>query len=171
MDLVESYLVEVRRYLLDAQRDDIVEELRETLEEQVHDHAEGCGRSPQREDELAVLSILGHPLKVASGYREQRYLLGPALFPTYVQTLKLVVSIALIAQFLVGFAAASVAGWDMSIGDALWALINMVLWAVAVVTLVFVAIEYSGEKLNWYDSWTPESLSAGAASVVDRTAS
>ena len=34
---------------------------------------------------------------------------------------------------LVGFAAAAVAGWGIPIGDALWALINMALWVVAVV--------------------------------------
>jgi len=168
MDLVESYLVEVQQHLPKVQRRDIVRELRTTIEEQVSDHADALGRLPSRDDELVVLADFGHPLKVASGYREQRYLIGPEIFPSYLRTLKLVLAIALIAQFVVSFVAAYFAEWHVSIWGLIDSAISVFAWVLVVVTLVFIAIEYSGEKLNWYADWKPTSLNSDTTSVASR---
>lgn len=169
MELIESYLVAMQQHLPELQRADIVRELRATLEEEVYDLAAEQNRDPTGDDELAVLAKLGHPMKVAGGYREQRYLIGPDLFPTYLHVLKMVVVIAFIGQLLVGFAAAFVAQWEVSLFSAFASMIELLVWVTIVVTLVFVSLEYSGEKLNWYDAWDPTSLNRDAAGVVNRS--
>ena len=88
MQLVNAYLAEVGRYLPPEQRSDIVGELRDDILEQLAALAEPEGRVPELADERQVLTALGHPLKVASAYKPQRYLVGPGLYPAYLKTLK-----------------------------------------------------------------------------------
>lgn len=170
MDFVESYLVEVQRHLPEKQRRDILRELRTTLEEQIHELADEQHRPPTDEDELKVLGEFGHPLKVASGYRDQRYLIGPELYPTYLYVLKLVLVISFVAQLVGGFAAvAFIEQWEFSLFDAFFSMLNVLGWVAVIVTLVFIVLEYSGEKLNWYDNWKPNSLSRANVSVANKS--
>ncbi|MEM9057750.1 MAG: hypothetical protein AAGD86_09750, partial [Pseudomonadota bacterium] len=64
MQLIESYLVEVGRYLPAATRSDILSELRVSLEDQAQELAGDS--APTQDHERAVIERLGHPLKVAS---------------------------------------------------------------------------------------------------------
>jgi len=156
MRLVESYLNEVGRYLPGSDDNDILRELRASLEEQVYDAAGDATPGPQHEK--TVLNRLGHPMKVASGYRGQRYLIGPELFPIFIQTLKtvlVVVAVIQLALMLTGYVAS---GWTTSVKGLASGLFGTLLWATVVVLVVFAVTEYSGERLNWYDGWTADSL-------------
>ena len=88
MQLVDSYLNEVGRFLPAAQREDIINELREAITEQIEDLAQAGTGSPASSDAETVLRGFGHPLKVASAYQPQRHLIGPDYYPAFVQTLK-----------------------------------------------------------------------------------
>ena len=67
MSMVDSYLGEVARFLPLERRDDVVEELRGAIEEQVADEVEAG--SEATEATSRILRGFGHPLKVAGEYQ------------------------------------------------------------------------------------------------------
>ena len=77
MQLIESYLSEIERFLPAGQRADILGELRSSLEEQVLELA--GDNEPGLDEQKTVINRLGHPMSIASGYQAQRYLIGPEL--------------------------------------------------------------------------------------------
>jgi hypothetical protein len=92
MDLLERYLQAVRTYLPKSQQDDILKELRENLLAQIEDRESALGH-PLNEDELAeILKKHGHPLVVATRYRQTRHLIGSTLFPVYWFVMKMILA-------------------------------------------------------------------------------
>ena len=166
MQLIESYLSEVECFLPARQRADILGELRSSLEEQVLDLA--GDNAPGLDEQKSVINRLGHPMSVASGYQAQRYLIGPELFPTFVQTLKIVLVVVAAIQLAIMMIAYVTSGWTTSVIGMLTGVFDTLLWASLVVSIVFVIIEYSGHRLDWYDKWSADSLSLSARSSVDR---
>ncbi|MEL7448488.1 MAG: hypothetical protein AAFN78_04720 [Pseudomonadota bacterium] len=165
MRLIESYLDEVSRYLPAKQRGDIVSELRVSLEDQAQDLAGDAEPGP--EHEKAAINQMGHPLQVASGYQGQRYLIGPELFPSFIVTLKTVAIIVVLIQFALLLTSYVTVGNTTSLLGLFKGLLEMVLWSTIWVVGVFVAIEFSGERLNWYKDWSADSLKPTAGSPVD----
>src|SRR5689334_1485634 len=109
MQIVDRYLRSVKNCLPAAQADDIIKELSENISSQIEDK-EGELNRPLTEAEIeAILKQHGHPLVVASRYRQEqrsvsfgRQIIGPALFPFYIRVLKFnlgLTSIVLIVIF------------------------------------------------------------------------
>src|SRR6266850_1559460 len=93
MELLERYLQAVRTYLPMSQQEDILKELRENLRGQIEDRESALGRA-LNEDELAeILKKHGHPLLVATRYRQSRQLIGATLFPFYWLVMKIILAI------------------------------------------------------------------------------
>jgi len=90
MDLIERYLSAVKPLLPKAQQDDILAELSEDLRSQIEDREAGLGRELDEDEVAAILKKRGLPIKVASAYLPQQYLIGPMWFPLYRFVLKLV---------------------------------------------------------------------------------
>ncbi len=168
MQWVDSYLSEVSRFLPAETRDDILGELRASIEEQVIEHARARGSEPDASDEKAVLSEFGHPLKVASGYGEQQYLVGPGIYPAFVQTLRLLLILVLSLQVVVALIASVTAGNTLSISGLLSNTLETALLVTGIVVASFVLLERSGERLNWYDRWQPGTLRPGSVALTDR---
>lgn len=164
--LVDSYLAEIGRHLPRSTRDDIVGELRSDLTEQVNERAEIEGRNPSDDDEREVLRALGHPVAVASGYKAQRYLIGPELYPAYLQTLRATVLIGLGLALLFSLVLGSAETQTLSVKGLLNVLVEIAFWIAVAVTAVFLALEASGDKLGWYKNWSPDSL-RGSAPVIN----
>src|SRR5699024_5117496 len=89
MDLVDRYIYAVTQKVPQAQRKDIADELRGLIEDMLDERAE---ESTAKENNIEeVLLELGSPRELADKYRgTKKYLIGPALFDTYVSTLKIV---------------------------------------------------------------------------------
>src|ERR1700722_11050145 len=101
MELLDRYLQAVRFWLPKAQQDDIIAELSSDLRSQIDDREMELGR-PLDEAELeGILRRCGSPILVASRYRPQTQLIGPALFPIYLFVLKLVLLWILVPVFVV----------------------------------------------------------------------
>lgn len=167
MELLARYLQEVRRYLPRAQQDDILAEMSDTLQSQIEDKDAQLGRPLTTEEESDLLKAYGHPKTVASRYYAQQYLIGPALFPFYLYTLKFVFFI-LFALAVAGVTVRALTSgdWSASLG-IFWGLMwGSVLSAIGGVTLVFALIEYwhiKHAKPLSSDSvtrWDPRSLPA-----------
>lgn len=167
MQLVDSYLVEISRFLPEAQREDILVELRSTIEEQISDSA--AGDNPTLAEQKAILNRFGHPLKVASEYQQQKYLIGPALFPTFVETMKTVYSILI--PVLIAVYALSWITLESNTGvrTLLNGLLEAAFWATAVTIGVFAALEYSGDRFDWYERWNADSLSLTNHATTNRS--
>ncbi len=115
MEFVDRYLVEVARFLPGNNRQDVLTELRASIEEEVAEQANTHERLPTEEDEKSVLARFGHPLKVACAYRSQRYLIGPEHFPAFLHSLKMILIWVLAVQIVVALLAAATTGWNISI--------------------------------------------------------
>ena len=168
MKLVESYLNEVCRFIPQQQCAEIRDELLEAIVGELEGRAQAAGREPNEEDEKQVLAGFGHPLKVASRYQQNKYLIGPDLYPVFLQTLRAVFAIAIVALVVMAFIASLVNDLQMSPSMLLKMLVQTIVWVGAIVVLVFVSLEYSGERLPWYDRWRPESLSKGSLGIIKR---
>ncbi len=88
MSLIERYILAVTERLPENIRYDVAEELRSNIEDMLPENAtEG--------DIGEVLERLGNPKKLAQEYNPtKRYLIGPAIYDSYIAVLKTVVAIA-----------------------------------------------------------------------------
>jgi hypothetical protein len=90
MELLDSYLKAVKRYLPRAQRDDIVAELAVELRSQMESREAQLGRPLRDTEQMAIFTEQGDPMIVARRYRQSGRsltigweLIGPELFPMY----------------------------------------------------------------------------------------
>jgi hypothetical protein len=115
MDLVERYLLNVRRYLPTGSADDLVTELGANIRAEVEDREERAGRPLTEEEQVGLLRAHGHPFVVAGQYRADgrrlvlgSEVIGPALFPYF--RLSLIAAGAVTALVLAYGASASMVG-------------------------------------------------------------
>ncbi len=93
---VERYIYDVVRRLPESERSDVESELKANIYDMLSDE-------PTEAEIESVLQKLGRPSVLAEEYRlHKRYLIAPAVFETYLQTLKLVLPIVGLVMFIVG---------------------------------------------------------------------
>ncbi|MBN2540092.1 MAG: hypothetical protein JXB08_01055 [Bacilli bacterium] len=149
--MIERYIYDVTRRLPEKQREEVKKELRANIDDMLSDN-------PTDQEIEEVLLSLGHPRKMANGYRgKERYLIGPEWMDDYLMVLK----IAIIIMASIGFVVAlidSVLNPESSglIGKifevffkAIAGGIDSAFSAFAVVTLIFIAIEQGAKKGTW----------------------
>jgi hypothetical protein len=167
MSLIERYIHEVGRRLPRRMRLDVEQELHSILGETLEQRAKQAGRQPDEDMEVAVLKEFGPPGKVAlSYYPGVRHLVGPALFPTFLMVLRIVVivvgSLAVLrfALDLVG-TSGSLADVGRSFLLALATLWQSLISAFGTLVLVFAIIErVSPLREADAEKWDPRSLPA-----------
>ena len=141
---LDRYLRDVRTFLPAAQADDIVNELSENLRAQFEDREAELGR-PLTDAELGeILNAHGKPLMVAARYRSEdqsftfgRRLIGPALFPSYLQVLGITFSITLVVIFI----GAVVADVEPAVGGILSSIALAAVIQFGVITGIFMAAD------------------------------
>ncbi|RFU62208.1 hypothetical protein [Bacillus sp. V59.32b] len=94
MNLIEIYINEVTRRLPEKNREDISMELRSTIEDMLPDEYSD-------EDIKKVLMTLGDPVRLAYKYEDKkRYIIGPVVYDSYINVLKVAVFCALVIGLL-----------------------------------------------------------------------
>jgi hypothetical protein len=83
VNLVSRYVEQVKRYLPEASRQDTGKELESLIEDDLEAFTAELGRSPTDEEIAERLRHLGHPYKVAIGYRGNRTLISEKAYPLY----------------------------------------------------------------------------------------
>jgi hypothetical protein len=152
MELLDRYLHSVKRYLPEAQQDDIAHELEENIRAQMEDRETELGRRLTEAETEALLQQHGAPILVAARYRPAghglafgRQLIGPILFPYYVKVLALNmgISAAIVAAVAIAMA--------LPPQQAFYTLLQPVIWQFVVVTAIFCAVEIHVAKSpqNW----------------------
>lgn len=165
MELLDRYLQAVRFWLPKAQQQDIIAELSEDLHSQIEEKELELAR-PLTDAELeAILKKCGSPILVASRYRPQTQLIGPALFPIYWFVMKLVLLWTMVPVFVVIVGPAMV----LSSNDRMSALLQVwsTLWtawfiSAGIITLLFAVLERTQAKLHLFEKWEVVSLPAVA---------
>lgn len=159
MELLDRYLNFIRFWLPRGKQQDIINELSEDLRAQIADQEAALGR-PLNEAEIeAVLKRCGHPLMVAARYQAQQSLITPAFYPLYLFALKMVQWVLLPLLLVVGsilalFRSHPIAALMDSVGDAFAGAI----YAVGLITVVFVVLERLQIRLHFLDDWRPRDL-------------
>jgi len=156
MDLLDRYLQSVRTFLPRAQQDDILKELSENLRAQIEDKEAEAGR-PLSEDELAaILKQHGHPLFVASRYRQARHLIGPTLFPFYWFVMKIMLAIVGFGYAVGALVLIAQGKPILEVIGALLSFIGAVLPTFAWVTIAFAVLDIGNAKLRLLEKCTKE---------------
>jgi hypothetical protein len=165
MELIDRYVAEVGRQLPEKMRPDIEKELRSILEDMLDDRAQSTGKPANEEMAVSLLKEYGQPSKVAASYHAPRYLVGPALYPSYLMLMKIVLgalSIAAVVTFAISAVRPgnSLTQIGQALGQSLSILFNGGLTALGVVTLIFAINErYNPSfKFEKEDEWNPREL-------------
>lgn len=158
MEMIDRYLQAVKFALPQAQREDIVKELRDSILSQMEEKETTLGRPLTEDEQAELLKKLGSPMQLASRYRKQQYLIGATMFPIYWRVLK--VSLAMVFVVLAaGSIATAAAGKSLSESVAvLFRFPGVALLTFAWITVVFSALEFFGARLHLRDSWDPRKL-------------
>ena len=161
MELLDRYLQAVRFWLPKAQQQDIIAELSSDLHSQIDDRETELGR-PLNDAELEViLRKCGSPILVASRYRPQTQLIGPALFPIYQFVLKLVMLWSLVPVFVLIVGPAMILSasnrWG-AVGNAFSTLWTAEFISAGIITLIFVLLEHTEARLQMFEKWSLRSL-------------
>lgn len=159
MDLTDRYLAAIARALPETQREDILAELRDLLLSQIEEKEERLGRGLDLAETEAVLKDFGHPLVVAFRYRRFQRLIGPEVFPFYLQALKACAILQVVIQLIV-FATRLARGtgpWDAA-GGLLDNLFFGLVWMVGAVTLAFTVVDHTPRAAATLRRWRPRRL-------------
>ena len=162
---VKRYVYAVTKRLPEKQREDVARELESDIEAMISNRA--GGKKPTEKHTREVLIELGDPAIFAQQYGEgQRYLIGPALFETYITLLKTLFAIVLPIVGAIALIAGVVAMQPVGklIVDTLGATIetgvHMFFW----LTFIFVCLERTGGegiktgKGKEVRTWSPDDL-------------
>jgi hypothetical protein len=177
MDLIERYLVAVRRHLPAPIQDDIVQELGDSLRSEAEDHERATGHPLTEDEQAAMLKKRGHPWLMASRYLPNQHLIGPALYPYYRKALTIVVFWVVLPLVLFGGAITAIMSgtpWDVW-GRMLSAAWNGSIYSVGIVTIVFAILEHEQVRIRPVETrvekgplfaaltfdWDPRRLPAG----------
>lgn len=170
---IDRYVAEVGRMLPAAQRADVEMEMRSLIEEEAEARSSLGGdpvdSSAKDEVVLEVLRAFGRPQEVAARYGAQQYLIGPALYPTFMTVLRIVLAV-MVGVNLLGLALAiGVDQTQPGIAETLAGLLSSLVQGGGMVVLVFALIERLNraalEKALAAGEWDPRSL----PEVEDRT--
>jgi len=164
MKLLNLYLEDLRTHLPAKNREDILKEIRSTLMDMIED--QNPGQSPDEEMVKAVLEAFGAPRKVAQQYIERNYLIGPRMFPMYLQVLKIVLIVVACLNVLgVVISLVKQTGIDPSVFEAgfeiIGGLFSSLFTAFGIVTLSFAGIEWTTPeefKDALTQEWSPDDL-------------
>ncbi|MEF2967857.1 hypothetical protein V3851_18665 [Paenibacillus sp. M1] len=165
MELIDRYVYAVTQRLPEQQREEIRKELYGLIEDMLESRSPDGEASP--EDVEEVLLELGDPSVMAAKYRgNERYLIGPDLFESYLTTIKIVMGailIALTVVFLIEMVLKP-PGAVEQFTDYLVSLISTGAQGFVWVTLVYALIEYgirhkdagtNGSSKKWHPSNLP----------------
>lgn len=156
--LTERYVREVVRRIPADQRDDVADELRNTIADTIDAREAADPQAAERE----VLTEMGDPIPLAAKYADRpMVLIGPDLYPAYVRLLRLLLTIVLPIVVLITVVPDVLEGAD--IGEAISAGIAALLTVggqlIAWPTVVFALIERSGNRSSLVGKkWTPDQL-------------
>jgi hypothetical protein len=146
MEMVDAYVSEIGRRLPARQRADIEQEIRSMIGDTLEDESRTQDRPVDEEMAVTVLKRLGPPEKMAASYQPPQYLIGPELYPFYIQVVKIVMSVLLVMG-IVGLAlSVGLSGTLQNqvlrpLAEASGGILTSIFQAFGIITLVFAILQ------------------------------
>ncbi|MDV6037913.1 hypothetical protein N7X28_15700 [Bacillus sp. SM-B1] len=167
MNLIDIYVEEVAKRLPEKNREDIILELRSTIEDMLPDNY-------NEDDEKRALEKLGSPVSLANGYLDRpMHLIGPRYFDVYLTLLKMIIPIAAIIA-LIAMVAENFMNYTgdqavlnvilQLIGKSIGGIFEVALHVFFWLTLVFAILERTDKNKDIeplttsLKKWTPDDL-------------
>lgn len=148
-DLIERYVHEVGKYLPEKEREEVRNELRSLLYDQLDDRYKG---EPTEDDVVELLTEFGEPREMAASYGREQYLIGPDLFPTMMYVLQrgwvLVPAIVVLIRVLVAFLSGEPTTVIGLFLETLFTVVQAVFVFTGIVVMIFAMMQYSGVDLD-----------------------
>lgn len=170
---LDRYLKDIRAHLPADQADDIVTELGENLRAQIEDREAELRRALTDTEVDGLLKAHGNPLVVASRYRKEqlsftfgRQLIGPALFPAYLQVLTINIAISVFVVLV----AAVLLATGQPLGSTASGLTLAFVIQFGVVTGIFIAADRMVTGEGSFGTFETRALPRADRSMVDRIA-
>jgi hypothetical protein len=166
MELIDIYVKEIGLQLPEKMRSDIEKEIRSLIEDMLEDESRQAGRSLDEEMIVTVLKRMGPPEKVAASYLPARYLIGPELYPHFINTVRIVLGLVTVLTALaIGVSVGARTEPPPNIIEVLGVIVGgiaeSVLRALAIVILVFAVIQYVSPDFKVEaKNWDPRKLKA-----------
>jgi len=91
--LIDAYVSEIGRRLPRKTHTDIEAEIHSILQDMLEERSQKTGKPIDEEMTLDVLKAYGAPEKVAATYQGERYVIGPQLYPIFMQVLRIVLMV------------------------------------------------------------------------------
>lgn len=158
-DLVDRYLAAVAALLPKAQREDIIAELRDLIDNRVEEREAILGRPLDKREIEELLREVGHPIAVAGRYGPNTALIGPELYPFWLFGVKVLLAIAALAAVIpAGVALLTAHGDARLVARAVNDFIPTALSLIGFATLVGAAIERGWIKLGDFTNWKVSEL-------------
>ena len=165
--LIDRYLAAVSENLPARLRKDTVTEIHSLIQDALDDRSKAEGRSPDDEMMAAVLQDFGSPEKIVAPYLPEKYLIGPRLYPTFIQVLRIalpIIGVLVLAAYWIGVS--QVASMSMgeffselakSFGEAL----SAVAQSFGNIVLIFAILQWTLPEFKLKTKeWDPHSLKA-----------
>lgn len=149
-ELLNRYMLGVKRELGGRNRDDIAAEIESYIYDLLEERHPGDQEIGSAEME-AVLKEMGSPRKVAGQYSPQRYLIGPRLFPIYWMVLRIVVAVvagALLLSLIITSITNPPADITRAFIEFLSTIWDGMLSAAMSITIVFAILERASQGKN-----------------------
>ena len=163
MELVDRYVLEVRRHLPRDIRDDVAREIGSSIDDAIDARVSERGGTPE-EAAIDVLKEFGPPKEIAQSYLSPSLcLIGPRLYRPYIRTLKISIigAYAIMLAFILTYLISGNVGPDLFIKAVISATGSFPFRALVIfglVTAVFALIERFGSPRTVEGEWDPESL-------------
>ncbi len=168
MELVDRYVLEVRRHLPRDIRDDVAREIGSSIDDAIDARIKETGCSP---DEAAseVLKEFGPPKEIAGSYLSPGLcLIGPRLYRPYLRTLKIAIigAYSIMIVFILTYLISGNVGPELFLKSVLSATGRFPFRALIIfglVTAVFALVERFGSpRASAEKEWDPENLPLAA---------
>ncbi|OGN93185.1 MAG: hypothetical protein A2Y88_15110 [Chloroflexi bacterium RBG_13_48_10] len=165
--LVDRYLTAVNDNLPAKLRKDTVTEIRSLIQDALDDRSKAEGRAIDDEMMAAVLMEFGPPEKIVSPYLPEKYLIGPRLYPTFIQVLRIALPIIAVLVLVASWLGTSLVT-TMTIGEFITELIeslgnafSAVVQAFGNIVLIFAIIQWTVPEFKTKaKEWDPHTLKA-----------
>lgn len=167
MELLDRYVHEVGRHLPEKVRADIEREIHSLLEDSLDDRAAAAGREPDEQMAVDLLKEFGEPQSMAASYHRPRYLVGPALYPTWEMIVKIVLTVLAVLA-VIGFALSiarpglgpnTPAEMGQALARSVGDLINGIFTSLGIITLIFALNErFLTNLATTPKEWDPRKL-------------
>jgi hypothetical protein len=162
-DFIERYVVAVGRQLPLRMRADVESELRSSLQDMLEDRSRTLDRSPDEELSVEILKEMDPPGKMAARYIGNPYLIGPRLYPSFIQVTSILLVILLV-MYIIGLlmSLSEIGSADVLfvIGETLRSLIPSTFGTIGLLVVIFTFLDRVVLKIDKSEEkgWDPHKL-------------